>query len=296
MAQQKRWGKKCEDTRNWKAYNEHLITRGEFYLNPRFLENWIEELKDMNQRKVGQPYTYPDSMIEFLGMLRSKGFDYRALQGMMRVLSHKLGPFPVISFSQIRRRILNLPLVFRALSGNLTVGCDGSGIKVSNRGEWMREKWAVRRGWIKVVIMGDTTGNIVDIRIGNETLDERSASRGMLRKNGTSIDTVMLDGCHDCRETFNLCDTLGIEPAIKIRSNASDSGLDPRAEQVRLYHHLGYTKWAGRKGYGRRWPATEGIFSAVKRMFGEGVQSHKTRNMYHETRLKFWSYQQLRTL
>ena len=43
-----------------------------------------------------------------------------------------------------------------------------------------------------------------------------------------------------------------------------------------------------------RWPATEGIFSAVKRIFGENVQSHTKTNMYQEARLKFWAYQQLR--
>ena len=46
----------------------------------------------------------------------------------------------------------------------------------------MREKWAVRGGWIKVIITGDVNGNIVDICIGNENLDERAASRGMTRK------------------------------------------------------------------------------------------------------------------
>lgn len=296
MAQKKRWGKKCEDDRNWKEYNEHLIKRGEFYINPRFLEGWLDETKEMNFRKVGQPYIYPDSMIEFLGMLRSKGFDYRALQGMVRALSKKLGPFPVISFSQIRRRITKLCLSFKATSDNLIVGCDSSGIKVSNRGEWMREKWAVRRGWIKVVIMGDAKGNIVDIRIGNEDLDERAASRGMNRDNRQNIDKVTMDGYHDCKDTFELCDKLGIEPAIKIRENASDKGLNPRAEEVRLYQSLGYKKWSGQKGYGMRWPATEGIFSAVKRICGENVLSHKPRHMYHEAKLKFWSYQKLRDL
>jgi len=296
MAQKKRWGKKYEDKRNWKEYNEHLIKRGEFYINPRFLDGWLDELKEMNFRKVGQPYTYPDSMIDFLGVLRSKGFDYRALQGIIRSLSKKLGPFPVISFSQIRRRINKLSLSFKAKSDNLIVGCDGSGIKVSNRGEWMREKWAVRRGWIKVVIMGDANGNIVDIRIGNENLDERAASRGMIRDNRKSIDKVITDGYHDCKDTFELCDMLGIKPAIKIRENASGKGLDPRAEEVRLYQSLGYKKWSEQKGYGMRWPATEGIFSAVKRIFGESVLSHKSRNMYHEAGLKFWSYQKLRDL
>ena len=296
MVQKERWGKKFEDKRNWKTYNEHLIKRGEYYINPRFLDNWLDEIRELNHRKVGQPYTYPNSMIEFLGIFRGKGFDYRALQGIIRAFSKRLGPFPVISFSQIRRRIKKLSLSFRARSNDLVVACDGSGMKVSNRGEWMRQKWGVRRGWIKVVIMGDTEGNIVDIRIGNEDLDERSAGRGMIRKNRKNIDKVLMDGYHDCEDTFDLCNQAGIEPAIKIRENASGKGFGSRPREVRLYQNLGYKNWTEQKGYGMRWPASEGIFSAVKRIFGEGVQSHKKWDMYHETRLKFWAYQQLKEL
>ena len=164
----------------------------------------------MSAGKVGQPYLYPNSMIEFAGILWSKSFDYRALEGIMRGLSKRLGHFPVISFSQIRRRIRKLNLSFKAKSNNLIVGSDGSGIKVSNRGEWMRQKWKVRRGWIKIVVMGDKDGNIVDVRAGNEELDERASSRGMIRKNKKNIKKVLMDGYHDCEETFDLCDDLNI--------------------------------------------------------------------------------------
>ena len=292
----KRWGKKYEDNRDWKQYNEKLVKRGEFYVNPRFLDSWVDEIKELNRRKVGQPYVYPPSMIEFLAILKSKGFDFRGLQGVMCAFAKRLGPFPVISFSQIRRRIQQLPMPFKAKSKGLVVASDGSGLKVSNRGEWMRQKWQVRRGWIKVVVMGDTKGNIVDIRIGNEGLDERAASRGMMRKNQVNINKVLLDGYHDCEDTFDLCNQLKIEPGIKIRKNASDKGLGPRPREVRFYQKLGYKTWAEQREYGMRWPASEGIFSAVKRIFGEGVQSHKTRNMYHEARLKFWAYQQLKDI
>lgn len=83
-------------------------------------------------------------------------------------------------------------------------------------------------------------------------------------------------------------------PAIKIRKNASGKGFSARADEVRLYMELGYKKWAKHKGYGMRWPASEGIFSAVKRIFGENVRSHKVGNAYKEARMKFWAYQQLR--
>ena len=288
--------KKYKDNRDWKQYNAQLIKRGEFYINPVFLETWLSEIKEINLNKVGQPYMYPPSMIRFLAILHSKGFDYRALEGIMGAISKRLGNFPVISFSQIRRRILELPLQFNAKSDNLIVGIDGTGVKVSNRGEWMRQKWKVRRGWIKVVIMGDTKGNIVDIRIGNEDLDERKSARGMLRKNKKNIKKALMDGLHDCEDTFDLCDKEGIEAGIKIRENACEDGLGPRPREVRKYKYLGYEEWFKEKEYGLRWPSSEVIFSGVKTIFGEFVRSHKKRNMYKEAKLKFWAYQQIKDI
>ena len=96
MPKKKRWSKKYIDKRNWKEYNAKLVTRGEFYINPRFLETWLTETTALNVGKVGQPFLYPNSMIEFLGILHAKGFDYRSLEGIMRVLSKRLGNFPVI--------------------------------------------------------------------------------------------------------------------------------------------------------------------------------------------------------
>jgi len=98
MAKVKRWGKKRKYERDWKAYNEHLIKRGEYYINPAFLETWIPEVNKMNAGKVGEPYIYPDSMIRFLAILYGKGFEYRALEGIMRGLSKHFYDFPVISF------------------------------------------------------------------------------------------------------------------------------------------------------------------------------------------------------
>jgi len=47
---------------------------------------------------------------------------------------------------------------------------------------------------------------------------------------------------------------------------------------------------AGKKYYGRRWPGTEGIISAVKRIFGERVRSRIIENRYKEAKRKFWCY------
>lgn len=282
--------------RDWVKYNDSLIKRGEYYVNPRFLDTWLEETKLSNQNKVGQPYLYPESMIIFLSALWCKGFSLRDLQGVIKALSKRLGPFPVISFSQIRRRILKLKLEFKPTGDDLIVACDGTGLKITNRGEWMRQKWAIRRGWIKVVIMGTTKGDIIDIRIGNEDLDEKKSTRGMIRKNKKHIKKILLDGLHDCNQTFDLCYQESIDVGIKIRENANKKGLTPRAREVKLYKKLGYEKWRDKKDYGQRWPASENIFGNVKGIFGEEIKSHKKRNIYHEAKLKFWTYQQLKQI
>lgn len=283
--------------RNWSEYNQKLIKRGEFYINPVFLSTWNDEVNRMNAGKIGQPYLYPDSMIQFLAVLHVKGFDYRALQGIIQALSdnHKF-KFPVIYYTQICRRVNRLEINFEVVENNLVVAGDGTGEKVSNRGEWIRHKWKVKRGWIKVVILGTPDGKIVDVRIGTETLDERKAVRGMIRKNHKNINKVILDGLHDCRKTFNLCQKYGIETAIKIHKNASvrSKGSDKRRQEVIKYKKLGHKEWVKQTGYGMRWPASEGIFSANKRIFGEGVRATKKKNMYKEVRLKFWAYNKLK--
>jgi len=281
---------------SWPEYNEKLVKRGEFFINPSFIRTWNKELKGMNSGKVGEPYHYPESMIEFLAVLHAKNFDYRALGGIIRSLSYNMVySFPVINYSQICRRVNKLKISFQCNERNLVVAVDGSGERVSNRGEWIRQKWGKRRGWIKVVIMGDAKGEVVDIRVGNEKLDERKAERGMIRRNHSKIKYVMMDGLHDNRKTFNLCEKYNLGTAIKVRKNSRtrSKGSPRRREEVVKYKKLGHGKWVKETGYGHRWPASEGIFSADKRIFGENVRAKKKRNMYKEIKLKFWAYNQL---
>jgi len=57
----------------------------------------------------------------------------------------------------------------------------------------------------------------------------------------------------DCEDTFDLCNKINIKPVIKIRKNACDDGLSPRAKEVRLYKSIGYKKWAKKNMCGMRW-------------------------------------------
>ena len=141
MKKNKRWGKKFKDLRGWKSYNAKLIKRGEWFFDFSFLDKISHELKEMNQNKVGKPYKYSNSFIEFESKLQPY-FDYRSIQGICKSLSDKIPGFPVNNYSNACRRINNLELNLPKIDFDkpIYVGNDGSGIKVSNRGEWMRHK------------------------------------------------------------------------------------------------------------------------------------------------------------
>lgn len=291
--------RKYADNRNWPEYNRKLVKRGEYYINPKFLESWNEEVRQMNAGKVGEPYFYPESMIKFLAILHCRGNDYRTCEGVLSAVSKNYKfEFPVICYTQICRRVNVLDVNFEISEENLIVAGDGSGEKSTKRGGWMREKWKVKKGWIKVVILGTPDGKIVDIRVGTETLDERASVRGMIRNNHKKINKIILDGLHDCKATFNLCEEYNIETAIKIRKNAQTKakGSPRRKQEVILYKSMTHKEWVKEKQHGLRWPASEGIFSRQKTIFGEYVSAKKKRNMYHEVKLKFWAVNELNNI
>src|SRR3989344_5052208 len=266
------------DKRNWSEYNKKLIERGTYYINPKFLESW-------NAEKIGNPYFYPKSMIEFLAILHCRGNDYRTCEGIVEGISKNYKfEFPIISYTQICRRVNSLEVNFEINEENLIVAGDCSGEKSTKRG-----------GWIKVVILGTPDGKIVDIRVGTESLDERASVRGMIKNNHKKINKIILDGLHDCKKTFNLCEKYKIETAIKIRKNAQSKarGSPRRKREVLFYQSMKHKQWVKEKDYGLRWPASEGIFSRQKTIFGEYVVAKKKRNMYHEVKLKFWAVNKL---
>ena len=215
-------------------------------------------------------------------------------------MQEKIADFPVNNYSNACRRINDLSLSLPNVDFDkpIYVGNDGSGIKVSNRGEWMRQKWQVRRGWIKAVITLDVERKkLLDIDVfekGDSEPDiyERHIKR--LIKKGAKIKKACADGAHDKRKLFNALEKYKIEQAIKIRSNASTKarGSISRAREVRRFKALGYEKWAKEKSYGMRW-ATEAKFSCVKRKFGEYVRSTKKNNMIEEARRKFVLYERM---
>lgn len=64
MVKQERWGPNKKYLRDWIDYNEELVVRGEFLLDLDWVESWVAELEQMNYKKQGRQYEFPDSMIK----------------------------------------------------------------------------------------------------------------------------------------------------------------------------------------------------------------------------------------
>ena len=299
----KRWGR-YEDKRDWREYNERLVKRGEMYLSLDFLETWADNLANLNNSKVGAPYEYPEPFMTFLGFIHIMlGIDYRGLEGFVRGL-RKFASIAVPDYSTICRRVnaLRLGITETLLDHegeDVVISLDSSGIKVSNRGEWMRKKWKVHRGWIKVHLAVDKCKKqCVAIEVTDESVGDQNefnplvkeADRNIRAKGGRVVQ-ANADGIYDTRDNFNILDRMDITPCIRIRDNASTRarGCHMRKRHVREYKQLGYRKWRDKYGYGYRWRA-EGNLSAVKRLAGEYVTATEKNNMYKEVAMKFLFY------
>ena len=103
--------------KSWHDYNESLIERGRVLMDISFLGSSKREIKKMNDGKVGAPFEYSHTYIQFLAFLKI-GFKiaYRTVQGIVRGLSDYIR-IEEMHFTHIRRRILK----FKPSVGNLNL-------------------------------------------------------------------------------------------------------------------------------------------------------------------------------
>jgi hypothetical protein len=95
--------------KSWHDYSESLIERGRVLIDVSFLKSSNKEIKKMNIGKVGAPFQYPDSYVQFLAFLKI-GFKipYRMVQGIVHRLSEYVRIVEEIHFTHIGRRMLRI--------------------------------------------------------------------------------------------------------------------------------------------------------------------------------------------
>ena len=125
-----------EDNRDWPSYNDRLVRRGWFYLHTDFLKQWDEELRAMNKGKNGRPYVYPNTFIQFCGLMYAfLHLPYRQLEGYLQALSGFIPGLRSDNYTTLWQRIVELDTNVPLPENDIVVAVDSTGIKVTNRGE-----------------------------------------------------------------------------------------------------------------------------------------------------------------
>jgi hypothetical protein len=83
---------------------------------------------------------------------------------------------------------------------DIVIAVDSTGIKVANRGEWMREKWKTRRGFIKIhIIAVDVKSKqITSIQVTKENVADGKMLKSLVYDALSKADVkkVIADGAY----------------------------------------------------------------------------------------------------
>ena len=278
--------------RDWKGYNDALVRRGEILLGMGFVAGWSNDLKAMNEGKEGARFRYPESFIKLLAVIHAYLLPFRQLEGFTKALTSHVDGLKAPDYTTIWWRVSRMQIDLDPSirpDEDVTIALDASGIKVSNRGEWIRKKWKVRRGFIKIHLAVDVkTRQILSMEVTKEDVPDGRMLKPLVEEASSkaNVEKAIGDGAFDTKENFRYLDEKGIEPVIKVRKNSSMKAMGCMPRKLVVIEQLKDPEvWKKKHGYGFRWMA-ESAISSLKRTFGEHVSSINWKNIVNELLLK----------
>lgn len=183
----------------WSVYNQSLVRRGEILIGFDVINNWDAELKEMNKDKVGEPFHYPNTFLLLLGYAKAYfHLPYRQTEGI--TYGHAKGKVPSIpDYTTINRRINRLDIKIKDTDSKefedeyIIIAIDSTGIKVTNRGQWMRDKWNIkRRGYLKIhIAVNVKSKEILSIKVTDDEHVHDSKALPELVENIIKSDNVI---------------------------------------------------------------------------------------------------------
>jgi len=185
------------------------VRRGEILLDLRILDRWDSELERMNAGKEGGRYVYPEVFVRLLGYMRLLfHLPYRQTEGFLKALRRFDSRIHVPDYSTIDRRVnrLDVKLDEEDYGDDLVLAVDGSGIKVSNRGDWIRHKWKVKRGYLKIHIAVDVKQKkILALKVTDEKVGDGRMLQPLVEeasRKGGKIAKTVADGAYDAKSNL----------------------------------------------------------------------------------------------
>lgn len=286
---------------NWCSYNASLVRRGEVMLDFDVIDSWDSELEKMNHGKEGASYKYPTSFIQLLGYMRAYfHLPYRQTEGVVKSHARREVPPSIPDYSTLCRRVNKLDIKIGEKVGNdMVIALDSTGIKVTNRGEWIRDKWHIRRGYLKIHVAVDIgKKKIVSLEVTSEEVHDTRLLKKLVdhASENNNVKRVIADGGYDSKENFRYLSDNGIQAAIKVKKNSSGKAMGCYPRKLAVLQQLSdFERWKRNVSYMYRW-MVETVFSAMKRMFGEYVMARNYPNIVKEMFLKASLYNMFATM
>ena len=251
---------------NKRKYDDRrYISRGKFYmlhLDKALMKQGVEQL---NKNKVGHPFVYSDACFMAMALFKNTiDIPYRQLQGIAEeILGEETSP----KFPAIYKRINKLSLE-DDINGNswfcydsknkktriqvVFLSGDSTGLKPTSRGDWMGQKWDVKRGFIKMhIVVDENTKKIYAVSVTDERAGDApefkrllsealhnirnsssSSSSDMEKRSEESVSVDIDEDMTSANESFEECNKQNVT-SINIRnsSSSSSSDMEKRSEE-----------------------------------------------------------------
>ena len=190
----------------------------------------------------------------------------------------------------------------------LMIAIDSTGIRVTNRGQWMSEKWGVKnkkkKGYLKIHVAVNTkTGEILALEVTDEKVHDGTMMKKLVKHvlnarhhHSEKVKSVLADGAYDSNDNFGFLNDERIKPVIKVKRNSVVSTKNGKTRNGEVRQQTkDFLRWKRKRKYGHGWMA-ETAFSSIKRMFGEHVSSTRFQNMIKEMMMKVSLYNVFRRM
>jgi hypothetical protein len=278
--------KTCYKVKNWRAYNEAVVTRGSLTL-------WFEASQNARWHQPersgyrGSPMTYSEVAIP-CGLTIRELFQLplRATEGFLRSLVSLLGvALQVPDYSTLCRRQQTLAVTLpRSVAQNprhLVV--DSTGLKVYGEGEWKVRQHGIdkRRTWRKLNLAVDAqTQEVVAVELTANFVGDAEVLPDLLEQLDPeeALASVAADGAYDTTGCHQAIRKRNAKALIPPRAGAvawpdTEEGTPhPRTVILRACSEQGEAEWKRTSGYHRRSLAETAMFR-IKTLFSQKLKN-----------------------
>ncbi len=278
---------------NWNEYERGLRRRGDVtvWFTEAALAEWIPST---NGKRGGQR-RYSDLAIETALTLRLVfHLPLRQTEGFVCSLLDLMGiSLDAPDHTTLSRRGRQLGVKPRACVGNESIHLivDSTGLEIVGQGQWAAVKHGGKgiRGWRKLHLGVDDSGNIVAETLTNSATDDATMVNALLNQIEGGIERFTADGAYDKSAVYEAVTSRGatvVVPPSKtaVVSKKKTPAARARDATVSRVQAVGRRRWKKESGYHRQ-ARSENAFFRYKRILDSRLRARDPDGQRVEVRL-----------